>query len=168
VFTFVPPGILMNTCGPANLGTATATDDCAGPVAMTNNSPGFFFVGATTVTWTATDVSGNKANASQVVTVIDTTPPKLSCTPVEPPGIAPPGNTFQVAASDSCGPPLTTLGSFVLGDNEIVKIVETGTPGVRFMGTVGPANIRFFQVGKGEAIIVATKDGNTSTAVCGK
>jgi hypothetical protein len=121
------------------------------------------------VTWTATDASGNKANASQLVTVIDTTPPKVSCTPVAPPGIAPPGNTFQIAASDACGPPVTRLGSFVLGNNEIVKIVETGEPGVHFIGTVGPNNIRFFQVGKGEAVIVATAtdgSGNMSSAVC--
>jgi hypothetical protein len=148
------------------VGTATATDDCAGPVAITNNAPGFFFNGPTTVTWTAKDVSGNTTLASQLVDVDDTTPPTLSCTPVEPPGVSPQGNTFQVSATDSCGAPLTTLGGFVLGDNEIVKIVETGTPGVRFMGTVGTTNIRYFQVGKGEAVIVATKDGNTSTAVC--
>jgi hypothetical protein len=167
VFTFVPAGITMNTCGPVNVGTATATDDCAGPVAITNNAPSYFFVGGTTVTWTATDASGNKTNASQLVTVIDTTPPTLSCTPVAPPGISPPGNTFQVAASDACGAPTTWLGSFVLGNNEIVKIVETGEPGVRFIGTVGPDNIRYFQVGKGEAIIVATDgSGNTSSAVC--
>jgi hypothetical protein len=36
------------------------------------------------------------------------------------------------------------------------------------VGTVGPTNIRFFQVGEGEAVIVATKDGNTATAVCAK
>ena len=42
VFTFVPPDLLKNNCGPVDLGLPTATDDCAGTVTFTNNSPGYF------------------------------------------------------------------------------------------------------------------------------
>ena len=59
----------MNNCGPANLGMPTATDDCGGSPAFTNNAPPKFFVGTTPVTWTATDLSGNHATATQTVTV---------------------------------------------------------------------------------------------------
>lgn len=164
VFTSVPPDLSENTCGPVNLGTPTATDDCAGTVTFTNNAPGYFYVGSTPVTWTATDASGNKTTATQMVNVVDTTAPALSCT-----SIRPIGNGYQISASDACGAPVTQLGGFVLGNNEIVKIDETGQPGVRFMGTVGADHIRYFQVGKGEAVITTTDgSGNVTTAVCGR
>ncbi len=49
------------------LGTPTATDNCTFTVA--NNAPATFPLGATTVTWTITDGSGNTATATQVVSV---------------------------------------------------------------------------------------------------
>ncbi len=51
-----------------NIGNATATDN-AGIASITHNAPAVFPVGQTTVTWTATDLSGNTANATQIVTV---------------------------------------------------------------------------------------------------
>ena len=56
------------------IGNATATD--IQPVTITNNAPSAFPLGKTTILWVATDASGNKANATQVVDVIHTTPPK--------------------------------------------------------------------------------------------
>jgi hypothetical protein len=72
-----------------------------------------------------------------------------------------------VAASDICQVVTIRLGTFVLGNGEVVKIEETGEPGVRLVGTVGSGHIRFFHVGKGEAVVIAT-DGsnNTASAVC--
>src|SRR5256712_11007481 len=59
------------------LGNATVTDN--GMIkSVTNNAPADFPLGKTTVTWTATDGSGNTANATQIVDVVDTTPPKLT------------------------------------------------------------------------------------------
>jgi len=54
------------------LGTATATDTVDPNPVITNNAPSLFPIGTTTVTWTATDDSGNSATATQLVTV--TTP----------------------------------------------------------------------------------------------
>ena len=42
---------------------------------ITNNAPALFPIGVTTVTWTATDASGNTATATQTVTVNDTQAP---------------------------------------------------------------------------------------------
>ena len=63
---------------PVTLGTPTATDICDAEVLITNNAPSVFPLGVTTVTFTATDDSGNKASESMKVTVVDTTPPVLT------------------------------------------------------------------------------------------
>jgi hypothetical protein len=65
----------------ATLGTATANDNCPGVTVARSGVPAgnFFPVGDTTVTYTATDRSGNTANDQQVVTVIDNTAPVISC-----------------------------------------------------------------------------------------
>ncbi|TLX82176.1 MAG: HYR domain-containing protein, partial [Thaumarchaeota archaeon] len=60
-----------------NLGNATVTDN--GIIkSVTNNAPTAFPLGKTTVTWTAIDEAGNTANATQIVDVADTTPPKIT------------------------------------------------------------------------------------------
>ena len=65
------------TCGataPA-IGTATAVDNCDPAVAITNDAPGTFPLGATIVTWTATDACGNFATCMQTITVTDNEDP---------------------------------------------------------------------------------------------
>jgi len=59
---------------PVNIGLATATDIVDASPTITNNAPALFLVGITTVTWTATDHSGNAATATQKVTVVANTP----------------------------------------------------------------------------------------------
>ena len=63
----------------ATLGTASASDNCAGVQVSRSPSGNTFPVGVTTVVWTATDWAGNTATANQTVTVIDNTPPLISC-----------------------------------------------------------------------------------------
>ena len=59
----------LNSCtATATLGSATTADNC-GVATVTNNAPATFPVGNTTVTYTVTDVHGNVATATQVVTV---------------------------------------------------------------------------------------------------
>ena len=62
------------------LGVATATDE-VGVESITSNAPLTYPVGETTVTWTATDTSGNFATADQLVTVTDSTAPSVNIDP---------------------------------------------------------------------------------------
>ncbi|HEY0322915.1 MAG TPA: HYR domain-containing protein [Pyrinomonadaceae bacterium] len=65
----------------ATLGTATASDNCPGvTAARTGGVPAGnnFPKGNTTLTYTATDAHGNTATATQVVTVVDNTPPVIT------------------------------------------------------------------------------------------
>lgn len=59
-----------------SLGIATASDN-GGAVTVTNNAPGQYPIGITTVMWTATDASGNQATALQLVIVEDKQAPAL-------------------------------------------------------------------------------------------
>jgi len=59
------------------LGEATA-HDVMGIASITEHPPRFFVLGETTVTWIATDTSGNSASATQTVTIVDTTSPELT------------------------------------------------------------------------------------------
>ncbi|HYE15141.1 MAG TPA: HYR domain-containing protein [Pyrinomonadaceae bacterium] len=67
----------------AALGTATANDNCPGVQVARSGVPAgsFFPLGETTVTYTATDARGNKASATQKVTVVDNTPPVITPPP---------------------------------------------------------------------------------------
>jgi uncharacterized repeat protein (TIGR01451 family) len=64
----------------AALGTATASDNCPGVTVARSGVPAgnFFPLGNTTITYTATDKSGNHATDTQVVTVVDNTPPVVT------------------------------------------------------------------------------------------
>jgi hypothetical protein len=162
-FAFVPLDVSAGNCGPVSLGTAMATDDCAGTPAIANDAPASFFVGTTVVTWTATDASGNVTTTPQNVVVTDTVLPTVSCTAVNPPL----GNSFVVTGADACGAPVLTLGSYVIANGEQIKIEETGQPGVRLQNGIASGGIRQFQVGRGQGVIVAGDgSGNTATAVC--
>jgi len=69
----------LTPLGSAQYGTATATDlvTPAASISITSDAPARFPLGETTVTWTATDGAGNSGQATQRVTVIDTTPPSV-------------------------------------------------------------------------------------------
>ncbi len=55
-----------------------ANDNCS-VASVTNNAPVAFPLGSTTVTWIATDASGNTATCTQIVTVLDQTLPTAIC-----------------------------------------------------------------------------------------
>jgi hypothetical protein len=64
-----------------SFGVATASDNCSiqANIAVTNDAPSLLPLGQTLVTWTATDEAGNSASCTQLVTVVDETPPEISC-----------------------------------------------------------------------------------------
>jgi Ca2+-binding RTX toxin-like protein len=78
---FAPSDIVAEAVGLSNtmveLGEATAHDKI-GIASVTEHPPRFFVLGETTVTWTATDTSGNSASATQIVTIVDNTAPELT------------------------------------------------------------------------------------------
>jgi hypothetical protein len=61
-----------------NAGQATATDVCS-PTTVTDPAVGTYALGTSAATHSATDESGNAASCTNLVTVVDTTDPTLSC-----------------------------------------------------------------------------------------
>ena len=76
-----PQNIVREAVNPTlnfiQLGELVASDS-VGIESISNDKPITFQFGSTTVTWTVTDTSGNTSQATQVVTIIDTTAPDVS------------------------------------------------------------------------------------------
>jgi hypothetical protein len=109
-----PPAVTVNadptscavSLASVALGSPLTGVHCGSP-SVTNNAPSAFPLGSTTVTWTVTDTSGHTATDTQVVTVVDHTPPTItapnivvsndagSCSAVV--------NFTGLSASDNCG-----------------------------------------------------------------
>ncbi|HXV38667.1 MAG TPA: HYR domain-containing protein [Nitrosopumilaceae archaeon] len=113
-----PPSVTVEASNPdsnsVELGNPS-TSDTVGVAAVTNDAPPFFKIGDTIVTWTATDAAGNSASSKQVITVQDTTKPKIS---------APSNITIEAtSASDNN----VVLGDATVTDNgEIKSIINDG------------------------------------------
>jgi hypothetical protein len=90
-----PPDITAECTSPAGtivvIGVATATDLCDSTLTVSNNAPSLFPLGMTPVLWSSTDDSGNPGSATQEVTVVDTTPPRIAVA-VSPSRIWPPNH----------------------------------------------------------------------------
>ncbi len=100
-----------------NIGQATATDQVE-VVSITNNAPAQFSVGSTTVTWTATDSSGNKSFDQQVITVTkteDTIPPVVT---------APSDKTMEATAKLNT----VNIGQASASDNVAVASLTNNAP----------------------------------------
>lgn len=77
----IPDDITAEATGletPIFLGTATAIDSADSTVNVLNDAPEYFSLGVTIVTYTATDLAGNIATATQQVLILDSTPPILT------------------------------------------------------------------------------------------
>lgn len=111
-----PPDVTVSTpasataCGvaidAAIVGRAAATDACEGNINVVSNAPVFYPVGETLITYTATDAGGNRATATQKITVLDGTPPQVSC-PADLSADTNPGTCvgsvhYTATATDNC------------------------------------------------------------------
>ncbi|HKB79556.1 MAG TPA: HYR domain-containing protein, partial [Thermoanaerobaculia bacterium] len=114
-----PASVTAECTGPSGtpvpLGTPAVGDVCwCSQVTVGNNAPAVFTLGTTTVTWQATDGSGNSSTAVQNVTIQDTTPPDLSVS-VSPAVLWPANHKLvaihaDIAVSDICdSAPTVTL-----------------------------------------------------------
>ncbi len=131
ITTGTDPGVCSATVNP---GSPTATDNCSVTVTGTRsdgqplNAP--YPKGTTTITWTATDPSGNSASCTQTVTVNDTEAPVIT-TNGQTPVLWPPNHeyhTFNVtdfvtSVSDNCD---TIAVSSVVIDKVTSDEVENG------------------------------------------
>jgi len=106
------PGDLTLECGediPAQA-TLTATDDCQGdlPVAEAQSSSEGACGNTGTILyyWTADDGCGHMISHTQTITIVDTTPPALTCpddADLECGASSDPSNTGTATATDACG-----------------------------------------------------------------
>jgi len=85
VLSNVPAPVLVEQAAhdgtPVTLALPAAADICDAAPVVTSDAPALFPLGMTTVTFTATDASGNPSTASTTVTVVDSTPPVISDIP---------------------------------------------------------------------------------------
>ncbi|ABK77198.1 hypothetical protein CENSYa_0565 [Cenarchaeum symbiosum A] len=119
-----PPAITIEASSPgateAFLGAPGVTDN-GEIISISNDAPAGFALGNTTVTWLASDSSGNTASDVQLVTVIDTTPPAIS----------PPRDITSEASSQ--GTNSVDIGSPDVSDVQAVE-VSSNAPALFPMG----------------------------------
>ena len=127
-----PPNVVVSTdpgtCSATNvaLGVPAATNDNCGILSVTNDAPAVFLKGTTTVTWTATDTSGNTNSCTQTVTVKDTQPPTITC----------PANVMVSTDPGTCSATNVALGMpLATNDNCGILSVTNDAPAVFPMGT---------------------------------
>ncbi len=121
-----PPSVTIESTNPdsnsVELGNP-ATSDVVGVASITNDAPPFFKIGETIVTWTATDNAGNSANSKQVITIQDTTKPKITV----------PSDIVVEATSTIDNNVI--LGDATVTDNGEIKSITNDAPDVFQIGT---------------------------------
>ena len=121
-----PPSVIVEATSPdsnsVELGIPSASDTVA-VATVTNDALVFFKIGDTIVTWTATDAAGNSASSKQVVTVQDTTRPKVNA----PSDV----NVEATSISDNN----VILGDATITDNGEIKSTTNDAPSNFPIGT---------------------------------
>ena len=171
----------------SDYGTATSGDDTAD---ITDDAPDAFPLGATTITWTATDPATNEMMATQVVTIVDTTPPDIALLGDNPQTVefgsvyTDPGATATDAVDDNDElttqiAAASTVDTGTVGDYTVTytvsdKATNVATPVIRMVTVTDttapdispPANITFeatdtlTPLGRSDYGIATSTDGN--------
>ncbi|MDP3666621.1 MAG: HYR domain-containing protein, partial [Sediminibacterium sp.] len=123
-----PQSIAVNNeagkCGAVVALSIPVTADNCGVASVVNDAPSVFPVGTTTVTWTVTDIHGNKNTTTQSVTVTDNEKPTISIAPVS-------ANNDLGACSAT-----VNIGTPVTGDNcGIASVVNNHASNIYPVGT---------------------------------
>jgi hypothetical protein len=151
VTLFTGPG--ASSCGvtvsnlDGTLGTGTATDNCPGVGAVIRTgvpSGNNFPVGETILTYTATDAHGNSASATQKVTVVDNTPPVISC-------------PLPITLEPSC--PTGAIATWT------PPVGTDNCPGATTTRTAGPAPGSVFPIGT-TTVTYTVNDAHSNSASC--
>ncbi len=132
-------GVCTTVAAHITLGTPATGDNCA-VQSISNDAPAVFGSGATTVTWSVTDIHGHTSTATQIVTVVDTQKPTFTCpgdiTVAGQPGLngANVSSYTVTDAADNCGVPTVTYTInpghfFALGTTTPVTITVTDAAG---------------------------------------
>jgi hypothetical protein len=129
---------------------ASASDACGGGAAIVNNrgaggadASGLYPVGATPVTFTATDGAGNKSACTALVRVLDSAPPALACPPparAECSGPAGAAVGVVATASDLCSPPVAFTNTRNGAGADASGVYPLGATPVGFTGTDAAGN----------------------------
>eukprot|EP01095_Lingulamoeba_sp_RSL-Kostka_P018011 TRINITY_DN9685_c0_g1_i1.p1 TRINITY_DN9685_c0_g1~~TRINITY_DN9685_c0_g1_i1.p1 ORF type:complete len:452 (+),score=95.95 TRINITY_DN9685_c0_g1_i1:85-1440(+) len=121
----------LNTCSVPAVSSelsAVANDNCNKNLKVISNSPSVFPLGTSSVTWNATDESGNSAQCVNQINVIDTENPTIKCSPnvvipTNPGSCSGSYNLQPPECTDNCGvKDITDPGwtGFNIGSNDIL------------------------------------------------
>jgi hypothetical protein len=126
----LPPDVSFTSCHVQDIGRATGVDACGAPATITSNMPARFRVGATTLTWTATDNQGRTSSGDQTVTITNAKPPVLNAPPPITSASCAKPNLGTAFAEDDCGVALTATNNapptFPLGTTVVTWSVTDG------------------------------------------
>jgi hypothetical protein len=160
-------------------GGVSALDNCDPVLSIVNDAPALFPLGATPVTFTATDDSNNSASCASTVTVVDTTPPTISLS-LSPTLLWPPNHklwdiTATVTVSDVCDPAASFVLTSIVSDEPDNGNGDGNTNGDIQDAAFGTADTQFRlraeRQGGGDGRVYTVKytatdgSGNTAQAV---
>jgi hypothetical protein len=134
-------------CGATvTLATPATADNCGVASVVSNHPATFYPVGTTTVTWTVTDIHGNKSTCTQTVTVADTEAPSITCAPAK----------TQTADGGKCGANVTVVSPAVADNCAVASVTNS------YNNTANASG--FYPVGTTTILWVVTDiHGNTSS-----
>ncbi|MFL6033989.1 MAG: HYR domain-containing protein, partial [Gaiellaceae bacterium] len=142
------PGKATASIGDSTIGSATASDNVAiSSITLAGVPAGNLFgIGTTTLTWTATDIFGNKTVKTQKITVVDVERPVLN---------VPASVSVTVSGAQS---------SIVVGDAQLGTATATDNAGAVTIVRSGVPAGNIFPVGKTTITYTATDaSGNVTT-----